>query len=88
MSERASVRFIAKQRLKAMGVPHYNHIFGLGLSHTKAQNLQRTRRGRVILERLRSAHEPVLRRVTTGSLAKEGFRAQMGQTRRKYRVAR
>ena len=46
MSQRASVRAIAKARLKAMGVPHVNKVMGLGLSHTRNQNMQRTSQGR------------------------------------------
>ena len=89
MSQRASVRAIAKARLQAMGVPHINKILGLGMSHTKAQNLQRTERGKKLFAKIHEQHQPVWRRVTIGSLAKDGYRAQMGIGRRRgYRIAR
>lgn len=89
MSNRSSVRAIAKARLEAMGVPHINKIFGMNLSHTKNYNYQRTFTGRKILEKLRKDHEPVWRRVTTGSLAADGYKAQMNLPgKKKYRIAR
>lgn len=88
MSQRSSVRAIAKARLEAMGVPHINKIMGLGLSHTRNRNMQRTRSGRKQLTKLQKSHVPVWRRVTTGSLAKDGYNAQMGiGKKRRYRVA-
>ena len=88
MSQRASVRSIAKARLQAMGVPHINKVMGLGMSHTRNRNLQRTASGRARLAEIQKKHQPVWRRVTTGSLAKDGYRAQMGIGRkRKWRVA-
>lgn len=88
MSQRSSVRAIAKARLKAMGVPHVNRVMGLGLSHTRNQNMQRTSQGRKQLAEIQKRHQPVWRRVTSGSLAKDGYRAQMGIGRkRRFRVA-
>lgn len=88
MSQRSMVRSIAKARLEAMGVPHVNKVMGLGLSHTKNRRLQKTFTGRKFLDKIRKDHIPVWRRVTCGSLAKDGYRAQMGiGKKRKYRVA-
>lgn len=88
MSQRASVRAIAKARLKAMGVPHVNKVMGLGLSHTRNRNMQRTSQGRKQLAKIQKQHQPVWRRVTNGSLAADGYRAQMGIGRkRRFRVA-
>lgn len=88
MSQRASVRRIAKARLHAMGVPHVNKVMGLGLSQSKNRKLQRTFAGRRLLKKLQDKHIPVWRRVTTGSLATDGFNAQMGiGKKRKYRIA-
>lgn len=88
MSNRSLVRSIAKARLKAMGVPHVNKVMGMGMSYTMNQNLQRTRRGRQKLMKIQKDHIPVWRRVTTGSLAKDGYNAQMGIGRkRRFRVA-
>ena len=89
MSQRSSVRAIAKARLKAMGVPHVNKVLGLGLSHTKDQNYQRTYKGRKHLAQIQKQHQPLWRRVTSGSLAKDGYNAQMGIGRkRRFAVAR
>lgn len=88
MSQRSMVRSIAKARLEAMGVPHVNKVMGLGLSHTKNRRLQKTFTGRKFLDKIHKDHIPVWRRVTGGSLAKDGYRAQMGiGKKRKYRVA-
>ena len=88
MSQRSMVRSIAKARLEAMGVPHVNKVMGLGLSHTKNRRLQKTFIGRKLLDRIRKDHIPVWRSVTSGSLANDGYRAQMGiGKKRKYRVA-
>lgn len=88
MSQRSSIRAIAKARLKAMDVPHVNKVMGLGLSHTRNQNMQRTSQGRKQLAKIQKAHIPVWQRVTTGSLAKDGYNAQMGIGRkRRFRVA-
>lgn len=88
MSNRSSIRAIAKARLKAMGVPHVNKILGMNLSCAKARRYNRTRRGRERFEKLRSEHQPLWRRVTTGSLARDGFIAQMDLPgKKKYRVA-
>lgn len=88
MSQRSLIRAIAKARLQAMGVPHVNRVMGLGLSHTRNQNMQRTTQGRKLLTKLRKWHVPVWRRVTTGSLAKDGYRAQMGiGKKRRFRIA-
>lgn len=88
MSQRASVRAIAKARLKAMGVPHVNKVMGLGLSHTRNKNMQRISQGRKQLAKIQKQHPPVWRRVTSGSLAVDGYRAQMGIGRkRRFRVA-
>lgn len=88
MSQRASVRAIAKARLQAMGVPRVNRVMGLGLSHAKNRKLQRTSQGRKQLAKIQKQHVPVWRRVTTGSLAVDGYRAQMGiGKRRRFRVA-
>jgi hypothetical protein len=82
------MRFIAKSRLHVMGVPMVNTIMGLGLSNSRNRRLQRTRIGRKLLDMLQKRHQPVWRRVTTGSLAKDGYRAQMGIGRkRRFRVA-
>lgn len=89
MSQRASVRTIAKARLKVMSVPHVNKVMGLGLSHTRNQNMQRTSQGRKHLEQIRKQHPPVWRRVTSGTLAADGYRAQMGIGRkRRFRAAK
>lgn len=88
MSQRASIRAIAKARLHAMGVPHVNKVMGLGLSNTKNRRMQRTSQGQKLLLKLQKTHQPVWRRVTSGSLAKDGYRAQMGFPRkRRFRVA-
>lgn len=88
MSQRSLIRSIAKARLKAMGVPHVNKIMGLGMSHTMNQNLQRTYTGKRVLEKIHKQHEPIWRRVTSGRLAKDGYRAQMGiGKKRRFRVA-
>lgn len=87
MSQRSSVRAIAKARLQAMGVPHVNRVMGLGLSHTRNQNMQRTSQGRKQLAKIQKEHIPVWRRVTTGSLAKDGYRAQMGIGKKRRFVA-
>lgn len=88
MSQRSIIRSIAKARLKAMDVPHVNKIMGLGMSHTMNQNLQRTYTGKRVLEKIHKQHEPIWRRVTSGSLAKDGYRAQMGiGKKRRFRVA-
>lgn len=88
MSQRAYVRAIAKARLKAMGVPHVNKVMGLGLSHTRNRNMQRTSQGRKQLAKIQKQHQSVWRRVTNGSLAADGYRAQMGIGRkRRFRVA-
>ncbi len=88
MSMRSFIRAIAKARLKAMGVPHVNKVMGLGMSHTSNQNMQRTNRGRKQLAKIQKQHQPVWRRVTSGSLAADGYRAQMGIGRkRRFRVA-
>lgn len=87
-SQRHLLRSVAKARLHAMGVPHVNKVMGLGMSHTRNTNLQRTRRGRALLAKIQEKHQPVWRRVTTGSLAKDGYRAQMGiGKKRRWRVA-
>ncbi len=87
MSERSSVRFIAKARLHAMGVPHVNKVMGLGLSNSKNRRMQRTYVGQKQLAYIQKKHQPVWRRVTTGSLAKDGYNAQMGIGRkRRYKV--
>ena len=78
MNQRTSIRAIAKDRLAAMEVPHIGKIMGLGMSHTRNQNLQRTRRGRTWLAKMRVQKAPVWRRVTSGSLTKDGIAAQMG----------
>lgn len=88
MSQRATARTIAKARLKAMGVPHVNKVMGLGLSHTGNQNMQRTNQGRKQLAEIQKQHQPVWRRVTCGSLAADGYRAQMDiGGKRRFRVA-
>lgn len=88
MSQRASVRAIAKARLQAMGVPHVNKVMGLGISNSRNRKLQKTSQGRKLLDKIHKQHIPVWRRVTTGSLAKDGYRAQMGIGRkRRFRVA-
>ena len=88
MSQRASIRSIAKARLEAMGVPHVNQVMGLDLSNSKNRRMQRTYIGRKQLANIQKKHVPVWRRVTTGSLANEGYRAQMGiGKKRRYRVA-
>lgn len=88
MSNRSAVRFIAKARLEAMGVPHVNEVMGLGMSHMAHRNLQKTFTGRKILDKIREKHIPLWRRVTNGDLAKDGYCAQMGiGKKRKYRVA-
>lgn len=88
MSNRSLVRSIAKARLKAMGVPHVNKVMGLGLSHTRNRNMQRTSQGRKLLAKIQKEHVPVWRRVTSGSLAKDGYNAQMGiGKKRRFRVA-
>ena len=88
MSNRSSIRTIAKARLKAMGVPHVNKIMGMGLPHTRNQNMQRTSQGRKQLAGLQEIHQPVWRRVTTGSLSGDGYNAQMGiGKKRRFRVA-
>lgn len=83
MSQRSSIRTIAKTRLAAMGVPHVNKILGMRLSHTHNYNLQRTSQGRKRLIALQKEHAPLWRRVTSGSLAKDGYRAQMGLDRKR-----
>ena len=89
MSQRSSVRQIAKARLKAMGVPHINDILGLGLRNSRNRRLQRTSQGRKLLAKIQREHQPVWRRVTSGSLAREGYNAQMGiGKKRRFRVAR
>lgn len=88
MSNRSLVRSIAKARLEAMGVPHVNKVMGLGLSHTKNRRLQKTFTGRKLLDRIHKNHIPLWRRVTSGSLAMDGYRAQMGIGKKcKYSVA-
>lgn len=88
MSQRSFIRAIAKARLQAMGVPHVNRVMGMGLSNTRNQNMQRTRQGRKQLAAIRKRHIPVWRRVTGGSLAADGYRAQMGiGKKRRFRVA-
>jgi len=88
MSQRSSMRSIAKARLQAMGVPHVNKVMGLGLSNSKNRRMQRTSQGRKQLANIQKKHIPVWRRVTTGSLAREGFKAQMGiGKKRRFRVA-
>ncbi|MBQ8707851.1 MAG: hypothetical protein IJ523_07180 [Succinivibrionaceae bacterium] len=88
MSQRSSMRSIAKARLQAMGVPHVNRVMGLGLSNSKNRKMQRTSQGRKQLANIQKKHIPVWRRVTTGSLAREGFKAQMGiGKKRRFRVA-
>ncbi len=88
MSMRSFIRAIAKARLKAMGVPHINKVMGLGMAHTSNQNMQRTNRGRKQLAKIQKQHQPVWRRVTSGSLAADGYRAQMGiGGKRRFRVA-
>lgn len=85
---RKEMRAIAKARLKAMGVPHVNKVIGMGMSHTMHRNLQKTYSGRKKLAKIQRDHQPVWRRVTTGSLAKDGYNAQMGIGRkRRFRVA-
>jgi hypothetical protein len=82
------MRSIAKARLQAMGVPHVNKVMGLGLSNSKNRRMQRTSQGRKQLANIQKKHIPVWRRVTTGSLAREGFKAQMGiGKKRRFRVA-
>ena len=89
MSQRSSVRAIAKARLKAMGVPHVNKVLGLGLSNTKNQNYQRTMQGRKRLAQIQKQHQPLWRRVTSGNLAQDGCNGQMGIGRkRRFAVAR
>lgn len=78
MSLRSSIRVIAKARLAAMGVPHVNKILGMNFSHTRNYNLQRTSRGRKRLATLQKEHAPLWHRVTSGSLARDGYSAQMG----------
>ena len=88
MSQRSSIRAIAKARLHAMGVPHVNRVMGMGLSHTRNRNMQRTSQGRKQLAAIQKRHIPVWRRVTSGSLAADGYRAQMGiGKKRRFRVA-
>lgn len=88
MSQRSSMRSIAKARLQAMGVSHVNEVMGLGLSNSKNRRMQRTSQGRKQLANIQKKHIPVWRRVTTGSLAREGFKAQMGiGKKRRFRVA-
>ena len=88
MSQRSSIRAIAKARLQAMGVPHVNRVMGMGLSHTRNQNMQRTSQGRKQLAAIQKWNIPVWRRVTSGSLAADGYRAQMGiGKKRRFRVA-
>ena len=88
MSQRASVRSIAKARLQAMGVPHINKIMGLGLSNSRNRKMQRTTQGRKLLAGIQKKHQPVWRRVTSGSLARDGYNAQMGiGKKRRWRVA-
>lgn len=83
MSMRSSIRAIAEARLKAMGVPHVNKMLCLGMSHTQAQNLQRTSQGRKMLSKIQKQHQPLWRRVTSGRLAREGYNAQMGIGKRR-----
>lgn len=88
MSQRAFVRAIAKARMKAMDVPHVNRAIGLRMSHTRNQNLQRTRGGRKQLMKIQKQYPPLWRRVTSGTLAADGYRAQIGIGRkRRFRVA-
>lgn len=89
MSNRQLLRSVAKARLKAMGVEHVNDCLNVGMSHTKNQNLQRTKTGRALLAKLQKRYPPMWLRITVGDLAKEGYNAQMGiGKRRKYRVVR
>ena len=89
MSNRASVRAIAKARLEAMGVPHINKVFGLGIKQSKAKVFNKNLHIRKIFAKIKSSHpEPLWRRVTTGSLAREGIKAQMNLPgRKKFKVA-
>lgn len=88
MSQRSLIRSIAKARLHAMNVPHVNKVMGLGLSHTRNRNLQKTFIGQKLLAKIRKQHIPVWRRVTSGRLARDGYNAQIGiGKKRRFRVA-
>jgi hypothetical protein len=71
-----------------MGVPHINKIMGLGLSNSRNRKMQRISQGRKLLAGIQKKHQPVWRRVTSGSLARDGYNAQMGiGKKRRWRVA-
>lgn len=90
MSEsRKITRGIAKERLRAMGVKHVNKNLGQGLSQHKNKVYQRTEYGRYLIAKFAKEHPPLWRRVTTGDLAKAGYRAQFGiGPKRRYMVTR
>ena len=90
MSNRSSIRSIAKARLEAMGVPHVNTIFGLGISPSKARHLNRNLHLRKIFSKIKQANpQPLWRRVTTGSLAGEAYKAQMNLPgKKKFKTAK
>lgn len=88
MSQRSSIRQIAKARLEAMGLDNVNTHMGLGMRNSRNRRLQRTYQGQKLLAKLQKEHPPLWRQVTTGKLAKEGYNAQMGiGKKRRYRVA-
>ena len=88
MSQRSSIRQIAKARLEAMGISKVNTRMGLVMRNSLNRKLQRTSQGQKLLARFQKEHPPLWRQVTTGKLAQAGYNAQMGiGKKRRYRVA-
>ena len=83
---RSDVRFIAKQRLEAMGVQHVNKVFGMRMKNSKNRKLQKTYANRHLLKKILDKYQPLWKRVTTGDLAADGFKAFMGIGKRKRYV--
>lgn len=85
---RKYVRAIAKARLEAMGIKKVNTVMAMGIKHSKHRKLMRTFIGRKKLDEMRGKFVANWRAVTTGDLAKDAFRAQMGLgKKKKYRIA-
>ena len=78
MCNRKQLRLIAKARLEAMGVEHVNKALGVGMSHTKNRNLQKTKTGRALLADYREKYQPLWLQVTVGDMAEAGHNAQLG----------
>lgn len=75
--QRAIIRNMAKERMRAMDIQHVNKAMSRGghVTHTKEQNNQRTMRGRIRMIFQKGKKLPLWRRIMFGDLAIRGLQA-------------